>query len=267
MFSSCAREVTRPDSIANQGPPDLRAEEGFLYWPSLPIGVVGRARDPGTVSFVTPLPTRVGTTGPATHEQNIVVTGTGCLPAVRQSCVGSFRDYRIQYYIDDVLWWDRASSATSGWQSFFGLPWTPADTGLHTIRVVLDATNRYAENDETETSFQVRVILGDLVSGMIEAIEWRDGYPHRVSNVRAGTPVDSRRSFAPATRSSGVEQERRARSRLDVHLETSDVAMKIASLGGPPGSECLSLHVVDQGRQRCLFRRRLVLQEIQDPGQ
>jgi hypothetical protein len=63
--------------------------------------------------------------------------------------------------------------------------------GTHTIRVVLDATDRYAEVDETnnEVTFQVEVIPGDLVAGMIEFIEWQ-GYPHSVSQVRAGTPLD-----------------------------------------------------------------------------
>ena len=163
-------------------PPNLQASEGSIYWP--PIFGETTARR-GMVANALP-----------SSGNNEVVAGTGALPSVRQACAGSFPDYRIHFYVNDELWWDRPSSTTApvgyqAWEDIFGKMWVPPDTGVYVIRVVLDATNRYPETDETdnEVSFEVHVIPPDLVAGMLEVIEWRNGYPHRVTSVTAGTPV------------------------------------------------------------------------------
>ena len=168
-------------------PPNLRAYEGSLYWPDIPIGASQQALAPNRGPGVAKV---------STHEINQVVLGTSCLPLVRQVCTGSFPDYRIHFYVDGTLWWDRQSSAVAPrgmalWEGIFGMGWVPTGVGEHEIRVVLDATHQCKESDETdnEVTFIVRVLPPDLVAGLMEVVEWRGGYPYRVTSVKAGTPV------------------------------------------------------------------------------
>jgi len=180
----CSKHSPVQPAPVSELPPNLKAYEGTIYWPDIPIGGMTAASP------------RTGPDALANHETNQVVAGTGALPLVRQVCAGSFPDYQIHFYVNDELWWDRASSTTAPvgahlWLGIYGMMWVPPDTGTYVIRIVLDATNRYQESDETdnEVSFKVRVIPPDLVAGMLEVIEWRNGYPYRVNSVTAGTPV------------------------------------------------------------------------------
>jgi len=201
LVLGCSRDSKRPfePEVVADLPPDLRANEGFLYWPDISIGAPARAPARAGRADLAGRAARAGSAWSGATQSfadSIVVVGTGALPAVRQVCTGSFPDYRVHFYVNGRLWWDRASSATSPrgtwlWESFYGMPWVPADTGTYVIRVVLDATHRHQEADETnnEIRYNVRVVLGDLAAGLLEFVEWRDGYPYRVDHVRVGTPI------------------------------------------------------------------------------
>ena len=165
--------------------PDLKAWDGFLYYPSVSIGGQspsdtrrGLAQRPG------PLPA-------GTSEIPTVIVGVAELPAVRVQSSGSFPGYHTCFYANDVLWWDRECSSGNQWVDYFGHPWTPPDTGLINIRIVVDARNQCAETDETNNvaEFQVHAVPGGFTAGLIELLEWRNGYPYRVETVTAGTPI------------------------------------------------------------------------------
>jgi len=188
VLGGCGRKATPYQPVqAPPEDPDLVAVEAFIYWGSIGIGSPARA---GTV-----LPHgRAQTTRAAFDENSTVVVGTGVLPAFRMRSQGITADYRVHFYVDDTLWWDvgaRERPLPSGWSDLFGKMWWPADTGVHVIRMVLDPTHRVAEIDESnnELRFEVHVIPGDLVAGVIRFIQWTNGYPDEVSEVKVGTPV------------------------------------------------------------------------------
>jgi len=185
-LSACSKRTVAPEPfVGNEPGPDLRAEEVYLFEPSWPIG--SRAPAPpeprrAMSASASAIPTELGE----------VIVGVGLLPGIRQSCVGSFHGYKIRYYANDVLWWERDTDTQSPpgvrlWEGFAGLPWAPPDTGTYTIRVVLDATNRFDELDETNNVAVgvVHSVPGDVSAGM----EFRGLDGNFVQTVRAGTTL------------------------------------------------------------------------------
>jgi hypothetical protein len=185
-LSACSKRTVAPEPfVGNEPGPDLRAEEVYLFEPSWPIG----SRTPAP-----PEPRHVmrASASAIPAELGEVIVGVGLLPGIRQSCVGSFHGYKIRYYANDVLWWERDTDTQSPqgvrlWEGFHGLFWAPPDTGTYAIRVVLDATNRFDELDEKNN---VAIGIVHSVPGDVSAaVEFRGLDGNFVHTVRAGTTI------------------------------------------------------------------------------
>jgi hypothetical protein len=186
IIVGCGKEEAPTQPAPVPDPPELTAWDLYLYWgsigPTAPRGAAPSALLPAA---------RTGSAA----EVPLVVVGTGALPNLRMtSNVGTSIDYHVHFFVDDVLWWDVSAvqrPISPGWYDLGGLPWVPADTGLHVLRAVIDPTQRVAEVDETnnERSLTVRVIPGDLVAGLLRFVVWEQGYPREVTSVKVGTPV------------------------------------------------------------------------------
>lgn len=183
----CGKQAGQPYQPGPPPDPDLAALEAFLFWGNgFPIGAPSRAGRDGS--------NRMGQPGANSFDgQTTVVVGTSAAPGLRISSTGVTADYRVHIYTDDELWWDvgaRERPIPSGLSDLFGKSWVPADTGVHVLRMVLDATGQVDEIDETnnERRIEILVIPGDLSAG-ISFVQWRDGYPYEVTSVKAGTPI------------------------------------------------------------------------------
>src|SRR5262245_60037522 len=101
VLASCSKHATAPAPfVGNEPGPDLRAVEVFLFQPSWPIG----SRAPAS-----PEPRRAMPLAASAIPAQLgdVYVGVQVAPAVRQACVGSFHGYKIRFYANDVLWWER----------------------------------------------------------------------------------------------------------------------------------------------------------------
>src|SRR5215467_10661701 len=163
-WAGCARKEspTQP-AVEPLAPPELKAYELFIDWGSFSIG-------PGSTHLSSPAARYRATRGSADDAQ-LVVVGTGALPTLRMtSTVPSSSDYHVYFFDNDSLWWDVSAAQRPippGWYDLGGLPWVPADTGLHVLRAVIDPTHRVDETDESnnEARLSVHVTPGDLVAG------------------------------------------------------------------------------------------------------
>jgi hypothetical protein len=197
-LTACSKHPTEPAPfVGNEPGPDLRAEEVFLFEPSWPIGVRAQAATgPRRAMTAGTEPQRAMRASAAATPVQLgdVIVGVSVLPAVRQTLVGSFHGYRVRFYANDVLFWDRESDSQSPpgvrvWEDLYGLMWAPPDTGTYTLRVVIDATHRFDELDETnnEAIGIIHSVPGDLSAAITEFRV--DGQPDPVMTVHAGTTV------------------------------------------------------------------------------
>jgi hypothetical protein len=188
LTTACTRKahLPLPTNLVTAAPPDLKAWEAYLFYPPITIGNQS-VPDPRIGAIAR----KLGWVPAGTREIPTVLVGVGELPAVRVESIGSFPSYHTRFYANDVLWWDRECSSNNQWLDYFGLQWVPPDTGLFTIRIVVDADNQCVEADETNNvaEFQVHAVPGDFAAGLLEFIAWQNGTPQRVDTVEAGTPV------------------------------------------------------------------------------